>query len=101
MTRCQLFLLSMCWGSRRRVIARWGGGGDELEEALVAVWMELLTDEALAVEAQQAVDGENMDLEWAEVDQAWEWPVTDRTKSNISFWSLPPKPELLLAKVLL
>ncbi len=35
MTRCQLFLLSMCWGSHRRAIARWGGAGVELEEALV------------------------------------------------------------------
>jgi hypothetical protein len=56
----------MCWGSRRLVIARWGGAGVELEEAqAAAVWMELHMDEALAVEVQQEVDGESTDLESA------------------------------------
>lgn len=53
-------------------------------------------DEALEVEVQQEVDGESMDLESAGAeDQAWEWPVMDKTKSNTNSWFLPPKPELL------
>ena len=90
----------MCWGSHRLAIARWGGAGVELEGALEAVWMELLTAEAPVVGAQQAADGANTDLELAEADQAaWEWPATDKIKLNTSFWYLPLRQESSLEKV--
>ncbi len=88
----------------RPVIARWGEGEGEqvqqLAEQVLEVWMEHLMEEA-QVEGRrvEVVDGVNT-APVALDPPEWAWLVTDRRRSNTSFWYPQPKQALSSAKVM-